>query len=91
LSNLVATFAYLARAGLPEPTRERFAPNLSYAITAVRAALPRLLLCLTRPGATLRQLLELISSTLEAQRPDRSFPRNRQLVKPTRYRAYKPA
>ena len=90
LSNLVATFAYLARACLPEQTRERFTPNVSYAITAVRAALPRLLLCLSRPGATLRQLLKLISSTLEAQRPDRSFPRNRQLVKPTRYRAYKP-
>ncbi len=64
--------------------------NLSYAITAVRTALPRLLLCLARPGATLRQLLKLISTTMEVRRPDRSFPRNRQLVKPTRHRAYKP-
>ncbi|WP_150123865.1 hypothetical protein [Methyloversatilis sp. RAC08] len=90
LSNLVASFAYLARSCQPEPARERFTPNLSYAMTTVGAALPRLLRCLARPGATLRQLLKLISSALEAPRPDRSFPRNRQPVKPARLRAYKP-
>ena len=90
LSNLVATFAYLARLSLPVSKRARFAPNLSYAITAVRAVLPRLFLCLSRPGTALRQLLRLIAHTLEWQRPHRSFPRNRQVVKPNRHRAYKP-
>lgn len=90
LNNLVATFVYLARLALPEPKRNRFAPNLSYAISAVRAMLPCLLLGGIKLDATLRQLLKLIASTLEWVRPDRSFPRLRQAVKPTRYRAYKP-
>lgn len=90
LSNLVATLSYLARLSLPDSKRDRFIPNMSYAISAIRAVLPRLLLSLSKPGATLRALLKIIANTLEWQRPGRSFPRNRQVVKPTRHRAYKP-
>lgn len=90
LSNLVATFAYLAHEGLPPEKQGRFLPNLTYAITAVKAALPRLVLRLANPLRTLRELLTLIAKTLEWQRPERSFPRTRQLVRPARHRAYKP-
>lgn len=90
LGNLVATFAYLAHASLPPGRQQRFMPNLTYAIAAVRAALPRLLLGVANPTTCLRQLFTLIARTLEWRRPDRSFPRNRQVVKPTRHRAYKP-
>lgn len=90
LGNLVATFAYLAHASLPPEKQQRFTPNLTYAIAAVRAALPRLLMGIANPMACLRQLFALIARTLEWRRPDRSFPRNRQVVKPTRHRAYKP-
>jgi hypothetical protein len=90
LGNLVATFAYLAKASLPPEKQSRFAPNLSYAIAAVRAALPRLFLRMSSFAACIRDLLAIISKTLEWRRPDRRFPRTRQLVKPTRHRAYKP-
>ncbi|HNA05173.1 MAG TPA: hypothetical protein PLX20_15195, partial [Rhodocyclaceae bacterium] len=90
MGNLVATFGYLAHAALPEEKRRNFVPNLSYAISAVRTTLPRLLLRLRNPVATLRRLLDLIARTLEWRRPHRSFPRSRQAVKPTRHRAYKP-
>lgn len=90
LGNLVATFAYLAKAALPAEKQARFTPNLSYAIAAVRAALPRLLLRIANFTAGVRHLLDLISQTLEWRRPNRSFPRTRQAVKPTRHRAYKP-
>jgi hypothetical protein len=90
LGNLVATFAYLAHATLPEEKRRHYVPNLSYAIAAIRAALPRLLLRLRNPTACLRDLFDLIARTLEWRRPDRTFPRTRQAVKPTRHRAYKP-
>jgi hypothetical protein len=90
LGNLVATFAYLAHAALPETKRRHYIPNLSYAIAAVRAALPRLLLFLRNPTAILRRVLDLIARTLEWRRPQRTFPRTRQVVKPTRHRAYKP-
>lgn len=90
LGNLVATFAYLAHASLPPGRQQRFMPNLTYAIAAVRAVLPRLLLGVANPTTCLRQLFTLIARTLEWRRPDRSFPRNRQVIKPTRHRAYKP-
>lgn len=90
LGNLVATFAYLAHAALPPEKQGRFSPNLTYAITAVRAILPRLLLRLAHPDRALRDLLLLIAKTLEWRQPGRSFPRTRQLVKPARHRAYKP-
>ncbi|MBK7898056.1 MAG: transposase [Betaproteobacteria bacterium] len=54
LGNLVATFAYLAHAALPPEKQGRFSPNLTYAITAVRAILPRLLLRLAHPDRALR-------------------------------------
>jgi hypothetical protein len=44
LGNLVATFAYLAEQSLPPRLKGRFVPNLTYAISAVRAILPRLML-----------------------------------------------
>lgn len=90
LGNLVATFAYLAHETLPPETQRRFLPNLTYAITTVKAILPRLVLGLSPPAKVLRELLALIARTLEWRRPKRSFPRNRQVVKPTRHRAYKP-
>lgn len=90
LGNLVATFAYLAHAALPPEKQGRFSPNLTYAIAAVRAILPRLVLCLANPGKALNDLLSLIAKTLEWRQPGRSFPRTRQLVKPVRHRAYKP-
>jgi hypothetical protein len=90
LGNLVATFAYLAKASLSPEKQSRFAPNQSYAIAAVRTALPRLLLRMSSFAACIRDLLAIISKTLEWRRPDRRFPRARQLVKPTRHRAYKP-
>lgn len=90
LGNLVATFAYLAKTSLPTEKQARFTPNLSYAIAAVRAALPRLLLRRANFTVCLRDLLALITQTLEWRRQNRSFPRSRQAVKPTRHRAYKP-
>ena len=90
LGNLVATFAYLAHENLPPETRRQFMPTLTYAITAVQAILPRLVLGLSHPAKVLRELLTLTARTLEWRRPNRSFPRNRQVVKPTRHRAYKP-
>ena len=90
LGNLVATFAYQAQETLPSEIKRRFLPNLTYAISAVRAILPRLILRLSHPTKTLRDLLRLIARTLEWHRPNRSYPRNRQVVKPTRHRAYKP-
>jgi hypothetical protein len=86
----VATFAYLAHEGLPPEKQGRFLPNLTYAITAVKAVLPRLVLRLANPVRALRELLTLIAKTLEWRRPKRRFPRTRQLVKPARHRAYKP-
>lgn len=91
LGNLVASFAYQAHAQLPPDKQKRFLPNLTYAISTIRAALPRLVLLLTNPNKLLRHLLTLISKTLEWQRTDRSYVRTRQAVKPTRHRAYKPA
>lgn len=91
LGNLVASFAYLANTTLQDgDKRSRFLPNLSYAISAVRATLPRLLQDARNPVNLLRDLLNLIARTLEWARPHRSFPRTRQAVKPTRHRAYKP-
>lgn len=90
LGNLVATFAYLAKQALPPRSQERFQPNLTYAISAVQSQLPRLILGIANPAKALRNLINLIAKTRERQRPDRSFPRVRQLLKPTRHRAYKP-
>ncbi len=90
LGNLVASFAYLAERSLPPRLKGRFLPNLTYAISAVRAILPRLMLGGANPARALRNLLKLIAHTLEWRRPDRSFPRTRQLAKPARHRAYKP-
>ena len=43
LGNLTATFAYLARGSLPDEKRAHFLPNLTYAVAALRASLPRLM------------------------------------------------
>lgn len=91
LGNLVASFAYLATTTLQDgEKRSRFLPNMSYAISAVRAALPRLLYRARGSTSLLRELLHLIARTLEWVRPHRSFPRTRQVVKPIHHRAYKP-
>lgn len=90
LSNLVATFAYLAHASMPPEKQGHYLPNLTYAITALKAILPRLILCTTNPARKIRELLTLIANTVEKRRPKRSFERTRQLVKPARHRAYKP-
>jgi len=89
LGNLTATFGYLARTTLDADKRLQFTPNLTYAVAAVRAALPRLMATLADRGRTLRHLIDLVARTLEWVRPNRRFPRPRQVVKPTRHRAYK--
>jgi hypothetical protein len=90
LGNLTATFAYLAHASLDTAKRAHFVPNLTYAVAAIRAALPRLLLRVKGRIRMLKAILDLAASTLEWLRPDRHYPRDRQAVKPIRYRAYKP-
>ena len=89
LGNLTATFAYLARAGLDAGKQAHFLPNLTYAVAALRASLPRLMLRVRDRIRTVKDLLILVANTLEWVRPDRHFPRDRQTVKPIRYRAYK--
>ena len=89
LGNLTATFAYLARASLDAGKQAHFLPNLTYAVAALRASLPRLMLKVRDRIRTVKDLLALVANTLEWVRPDRHFPRDRQAVKPIRYRAYK--
>lgn len=89
LGNLTATFAYLARASLPTEKQEHCLPNLTYAVAALRASLPRLMTNLRNRVRMIKDLIKLVADTLEWLRPDRSFPRDRQTVKPIRYRAYK--
>jgi len=89
LGNLTATFAYLARASLPTEKQEHFLPNLTYAVAALRASLPRLMANLRNRVRMIKDLIKLVADTLEWLRPDRSFPRDRQTVKPIRHRAYK--
>jgi hypothetical protein len=89
LGNLTATFAYLARASLSTEKKEQFLPNLTYAVAALRASLPRLMTIARDRIRTVKKLLKLIANTLEWLRPDRHYPRERQAVKPTRHRAYK--
>lgn len=87
LSNLTATMSGLARAS-GELVAETI-PNLTYAISALRAVLPRLML---QPRAASRLVIAtglLIARTVEIVRPGRSFPRTRQKVKPVKSRAYK--
>jgi hypothetical protein len=89
LENVTVSLAYLARERLPIGKRDEFKPNLVYAVSALSSKLPMWLL----RGVTSRDvggLLRLIAATLEWIRPDRSYPRSRQVVKPVRYRAYKP-
>jgi hypothetical protein len=89
LANLTATFAYLARASLPTGKQVHFLPNLTYAVAALRASLPRLMLKVRDRIRVVKDILRLVANTLEWVRPDRHFPRERQAVKPIRYRAYK--
>lgn len=89
LGNLTATFAYLARASLDAVKQAQFIPNMTYAVAALRAALPRLMLDKKRRARSIRDILGLVANTLEWVRPDRHSPRERQTVKPIRYRAYK--
>lgn len=89
LGNLTATFAYLARASLPDEKQAHSLPNLTYAVAALRASLPRLMTKVRNRVRMVKNLLEVVASTLEWLRPDRHFPRDRQAVKPIRYRAYK--
>lgn len=91
LGNLTASFAYVARKRLPADKRAAFTPNLTYALSAIRASLPRLMLSARGRVRGVGTLLTLIASTVEWVRPDRHFPRPRQAVKPTRHRAYKAA
>lgn len=91
LGNLAASFAFVARERLPADKRTNFTPNLTYALSAIRASLPRLMLQARTRVRSVDTLLALIASTLEWVRPDRHFPRPRQAVKPTRHRAYKAA
>jgi len=89
LANLTATFSYLARASLPDGKQVHFLPNLTYAVAALRASLPRLMLKVRDRIRVVKDILKLVANTLEWVRPDRHFPRERQAVKPIRYRAYK--
>ena len=89
LGNLTATFAYLARGSLPDEKQAHFLPNLTYAVAALRASLPRLMTKVRNRVRMIKDLIELVANTLEWLRPDRHFPRARQAVKPIRYRAYK--
>ena len=52
-------------------------------------SLPRLITKVRNRIRTVKDLIELVAGTLEWLRPDRHFPRDRQTVKPIRYRAYK--
>lgn len=89
LGNLTSTFAYLARASLSAEKQTHYLPNLTYAVAALRAALPRLMQQARERIRTINNILSLVANTLEWIRPDRHFPRERQAVKPIRYRAYK--
>ncbi len=89
LANLNASLAYLAHQSLPKDLQSSAIPNLTYAVAALRCVLPRLMTGLASLSATLRRLMKLLTQTLERLRPGRSFPRNRQVVKPTKHRAYK--
>jgi len=87
LSNLAATMSGLAR--LSGELVAETIPNLTYALSALRAALPQLML---RPRAVSKLAAatgRLITKTVEIARPGRSFPRTRQKVKPVKARAYK--
>ena len=81
--------SYLARASLPDEKQAHFLPNLTYAVAALRASLPRLMTTVRNRVRMVKDLLKLVADTLEWLRPDRHFPRDRQAVKPIRYRAYK--
>ncbi len=89
LGNLTASLAFLARASLPPSKQSKWIPNLTYAVAALRAVLPT---CLVRSGkqrSPIKTLIALIAKTTEWVRPDRHFPRERQVVNPVRHRAYK--
>jgi len=86
LGNVAATFAWVASHAADHA--KAAIPNLTYAISALRSVLPRLML-LSNASASLQNLLHLIACTVEPPRPDRSFPRTRQKVEPRKHRAYK--
>lgn len=89
LGNLTATFAYLARATLEATKKARFIPNLTYAVAAIRAVLPRMMRPTPDGSSMISEIINLLANTLEWVRPDRHYPRQRQAVKPIRHRAYK--
>jgi len=89
LGNLTASLAFLARNSLPQAMRSDWVPNLTYAVAAVRAALPALLVHSLKRRSSIKKLLALIAKTIERVRPDRHFPRDRQVVNPVKHRAYK--
>lgn len=80
--NQTATFAYLARASLPDEKQAHFNPNLTYAVAALRASLPKLMTKARNRVRIVKDLIKLIANTLEWLRLDRHFPRDRQAFKP---------
>lgn len=91
LANVAAVLAASAQAQRAPRAQQRSQPNLTYALSALRRVLPRWLL---RPdcasGTAIGALLDLLARTVEQRRPGRSYPRRPSLVKPRRFRAYKP-
>lgn len=91
LANVAAVLAASAQAQRAPDARQRSQPNLAYALSALRRLLPRWLLVPACANAkAIGALLDLLARTVERQRPGRSYPRKRPLVKPRRFRAYKP-
>ena len=87
LGNLATSMAALADTA--RNTVHACIPNLTYALSALRSVLPQLLLKPRKRKSLIHRTLGLIHQTLEIQRPERSFPRTRQKVKPVKFRAYK--
>lgn len=86
-ANLCACLAQEAHTLVPSAQQSHYRVNFSYALSACKNVLPRLLLGISSLSY-LQSLIVLISKTLERYRPMRSYPRRHSPVKPAYHRAY---